>query len=75
MVPGNLKLIDRATRYITRLAELDYAAANALWFEIIEYLEPHMMADQAFSPVVGLAVVRAINHFTNEQAERFLQAT
>ena len=74
VVPSNLKLIDRATRYIVKLAGLDYAAANALLFEIIEYVEPRMKADQAYPPVVGMAVVRAKNHFTNGQAERFLQA-
>ena len=74
VVPSNLKLIDRATRYITKLTGLDYDAANALLFEIIEYVEPRMKADQAYPPVVGMAVVRVKNNFTNEQAERFLQA-
>jgi len=74
VVPSNLKLIDRATRYISRLADLSYEAANELLFEIIEYAEPRMKSDQAYPPVVGMAVVRAKNNFTNEQAERFLQA-
>jgi len=74
VVPSNLKLIDRATRYITKLTGLDYIAANALLFEIIEYVEPRMKADQAYPPVVGMAVVRAKNNFTNEQAESFLQS-
>ena len=74
VVPSNLKLIDRATRYITKLTGLDYDAANALLFEIIEYVEPRMKADQAYPPVVGMAVVRVKNNFTNEQAERFLQS-
>ncbi len=74
VVPSNLKLIDRATRYITKLTGLEYAAANALLFEIVEYVEPRMKADQAYPPVVGMAVVRVKNNFTNEQAERFLQA-
>ncbi|HEY4414382.1 MAG TPA: hypothetical protein VGO57_01725, partial [Verrucomicrobiae bacterium] len=38
VVPSNLKLIDRATRYITKLTDLKYEAANALLFEIIEYV-------------------------------------
>ena len=42
VVSSNLKLIDRATRYITKLTDLDYATANALLFEIIEYVEPRM---------------------------------
>jgi len=69
VVPSNLKLIDRATRYITKLTSLDYVAANALLFEIIEYVEPRMKADQAYPPVVGMAVLRAKERLTNEQAE------
>ena len=74
VVPSNLKLIDRATRYISKLTDLPYERANGLLFEIIEYVEPRMKADQAYPPVVGMAVVRAKNNFTNEQAERFLQS-
>jgi N-acetylmuramic acid 6-phosphate etherase len=73
VVPSNLKLIDRATRYITKLTSLNYEAANALLFEIIEYVEPRMKADQAYPPVVGLAVLRAKAQLTNEEAEERLQ--
>ena len=73
VVPSNLKLIDRATRYITKLTDLDYAAANALLFEIIEYIEPRMKTDQAYPPVVRMAVVRAKDNLTNEQAEERLK--
>jgi len=73
VVPSNLKLIDRATRYITKLTDLDYAAANALLFEIIEYIEPRMKADQAYPPVVRMAVVRAKENLTNEEAEERLK--
>ena len=69
VVPSNLKLIDRATRYITRLTDLNYEAANALLFEIIEYVEPRMKSDQSYPPVVGMAVLRARENLTNEQAE------
>jgi N-acetylmuramic acid 6-phosphate etherase len=69
VVPSNLKLIDRATRYITKLTGLDYESANGLLFEIIEYIEPRMKADQAYPPVVGMAVLRAREHLTNEEAE------
>ena len=72
VVPSNLKLIDRATRYITKLTDLDYEAANALLFEIIEYVEPRMKSDQAYPPVVGMAVLRAKENLTNEQAEKRL---
>jgi N-acetylmuramic acid 6-phosphate etherase len=75
VVPSNLKLIDRATRYITKLTDLNYEAANALLFEIIEHVEPRMKADQAYPPVVGMAVLRAKENLTNEQAEARLKFT
>ena len=74
VVPSNLKLIDRATRYITKLTNLNYEVANELLFEIIEYVEPRMKTDQAYPPVVGLAVLRARENLTNEQAEKKLNA-
>lgn len=74
VVPSNLKLIDRATRYISRLAKLDYVTANRLLFEVIEYVEPRMKADQAYPPVVGVSVLRAREGLTNEDAEKRLMA-
>lgn len=74
VVPGNLKLIDRATRYIVQLAGLSYEAANQLLFEVIEYVEPRMKLDQACPPVVGTAVLRAKYNLTNEEAEKRLLA-
>lgn len=74
VVPSNLKLIDRATRYITRLTDLNYEQANRLLFEVIEYVEPRMKADQAYPPVVGLAVLRTKHQLTNEEAEKRLLA-
>ncbi|MEI9959980.1 MAG: hypothetical protein WDM76_02270 [Limisphaerales bacterium] len=73
VVPSNLKLIDRATRYITKLTGLTYEAANALLFDIIEYVEPRMKTDQAYPPVVGMAVLRAKKNLTNEEAEAQLK--
>jgi N-acetylmuramic acid 6-phosphate etherase len=73
VVPSNLKLIDRATRYITKLTDLSYEQANALLFEIFEYVEPRMKADQAYPPVVGMAVMRVKKNLTNEQAELALK--
>jgi N-acetylmuramic acid 6-phosphate etherase len=73
VVPSNLKLIDRATRYISRLANLDYVAANRLLFEVIEFVEPRMKADQAYPPVVGVAVLRARHGLSNEEAEHTLR--
>jgi len=75
VVPSNLKLIDRATRYITRLTGLAYEPANQLLFEIIEYVEPRMKTDQAYPPVVGMAVLRAREGLSNEEAEQKLRET
>jgi len=72
VVPSNLKLIDRATRYIAQLTGLGYEAANSLLFEVIEYVEPRMKSDQAYPPVVGMAVLRAKHKLTNEDAEKQL---
>jgi N-acetylmuramic acid 6-phosphate etherase len=74
VVPSNLKLIDRATRYIARLTDLNYERANELLFEVIEYVEPRMKSDQAYPPVVGMAVLRAKHNLTNEAAETRLLA-
>jgi N-acetylmuramic acid 6-phosphate etherase len=74
VVPSNLKLIDRATRYITKLTDLNYTAANRLLFEIITYVEPRMKSDQAYPPVVRMAVLRAKEKLTNEQAEERIKA-
>jgi len=74
VVPSNLKLIDRATRYITRLTGLSYEAANELLFEVVEYVEPRMKSDQAYPPVVGMAVLRAREKLANEAAEARLLA-
>ena len=73
VVPSNLKLIDRATRYIVQLTGQNYEAANRLLFEVIEHVEPRMKSDRAYPPVVGMAVLRAKNNLTNEQAEEQLQ--
>ena len=74
VVPSNLKLIDRATRYIAQLTGLTYESANGLLFEVLEYVEPRMKSDQACPPVVGLAVLRAKYELTNEEAEQRLQS-
>ncbi len=72
VVASNLKLIDRATRYIQRLTGLDYKAANQLLFEVVEYVEPRMKADQAYPPVVGVSVMRVRHKLSNEEAEKRL---
>jgi N-acetylmuramic acid 6-phosphate etherase len=74
VVASNLKLIDRATRYIQKLTGLDYEAANRLLFEVIEFIEPRMKADQAYPPAVGVSVMRHRHGLSNEEAERRLMA-
>jgi N-acetylmuramic acid 6-phosphate etherase len=74
VVPSNLKLIDRATRYIQKLTGLDYVKANNLLYEVFEYVEPRMKADQAYPPVVGVSVMRHRHGLSNEEAERKLMA-
>jgi N-acetylmuramic acid 6-phosphate etherase len=74
VVASNLKLIDRATRYIQRLTNLDYQAANRLLFEVVEYVEPRMKADQTYPPVVGVSVMRARHGLSNEDAEKRILA-
>lgn len=69
VVASNLKLIDRATRYIQRLTGLEYKPANQLLFEVVEYVEPRMKTDQAYPPVVGLAVTRVRHKLDNAAAE------
>ena len=73
VVASNLKLIDRATRYIQKLTGLDYEASNRLLFEAMVYIEPRMKADQAYPPVVGLSVMRHRYNLTNEEAEQRLK--
>lgn len=74
VVPSNLKLIDRATRYIQKLTGLDYVAGNKLLFEVFEYVEPRMKADQAYPPVVGVSVMRHRHGLSNEEAEKRLMS-
>jgi N-acetylmuramic acid 6-phosphate etherase len=74
VVPTNLKLIDRATRYIAQLTGLAYEPANHLLFEVIEYVEPRLKSDKTYPPVVGVAVLRAKYDFSNEAAEKRLLA-
>ncbi len=73
VVPSNLKLIDRSTRYIQRLTNLSYEEANHLLFEVIEYVEPRMKGDQAYPPVVGVSVMRQRHKLSNEEAEKRLR--
>ncbi|MEI6667066.1 MAG: hypothetical protein WCP29_02840 [Acidobacteriota bacterium] len=58
VVPSNLKLIDRSTRYIRDLAGVSYETACLALFEVIEYIEPRRRAGQAYPAPVGVAVMR-----------------
>ncbi len=72
VVASNLKLIDRATRYIVRLTGLAYDDACRLLFSSIEYVTPRMLTDRPYPPVVGLSVMRARRSLEPEDAEREL---
>jgi len=72
VVASNLKLIDRATRYIQKLTGMPYIEACHLLFEVVEYVEPRMKADQVYPPVVGVSVMRRKYGLTNEEAEKKL---
>lgn len=76
VVPSNLKLIDRSTRYISQLAEVSYEDACRMLFEVIEYVSPRMQAGQAYPAPVGVSVMRLRYGLGNEEAEaRLLQET
>ena len=73
VVPSNLKLIDRATRYISNLSGLSYDDSCYLLFDVIEYVEPRMLNSKAYPPVVGVAVMRAKHGISNEEAEKRIE--
>jgi len=57
VVPSNLKLIDRSTRYIRDLAGVTYEEACYALFEVIAYVEPRRNAGKAYPAPVGLATM------------------
>ena len=57
VVPSNLKLIDRSTRYIRDLADVTYEQACYALFEVIAYVEPRRNAGKAYPAPVGLAAM------------------
>ncbi len=69
VVPSNLKLIDRSTRYIVDLAGVSYEQACHALFEVIEYVEPRRRAGQAYPAPVGVATMRLRHGITLEEAE------
>lgn len=69
VVPSNLKLIDRSTRYIRDLAGVSYDDACHALFEVIEYIEPRRRAGQVYPAPVGVATMRLRHHLSLEDAE------
>ena len=69
LVPRNLKLIDRSTRYIRDLAGVSYEKACHALFEVIEYVEPRRRAGQAYPAPVGVATMRLRHGLGLERAE------
>jgi len=69
VVPSNLKLIDRSTRYIVDLAGVSYEQACHALFEVIEYVEPRRRAGQAYPAPVGVATMRLRHGISLQEAE------
>ncbi len=72
LVPSNLKLIDRSTRYIRDLSGVPYDAACRTLFEVIEYVEPRRRAGKVYPSPVGVATMRLRHGLSLEDAERRL---
>jgi len=73
VMPSNLKLIDRCTRYIQSLTGLSYEDSCRALFESIEYVAPRMQAGQSHPPVVALSVMRVRDGCSFEEAESRLK--
>jgi N-acetylmuramic acid 6-phosphate etherase len=58
LVPSNLKLIDRSTRYIRDLAEVPYDDACRALFEVIHYVDARRQAGKAYPAPVGVATMQ-----------------
>ena len=69
VVPSNLKLIDRSTRYIRDLASVTYEEACLALFEVIEYVEPRRRAGRAYPAPVGVAAMRLRHGLSLPEAE------
>ncbi|MFB3854419.1 MAG: hypothetical protein ACE148_11420 [Vicinamibacterales bacterium] len=75
VVPSNLKLIDRSTRYISHLAGVPYSEACHALFEVIDYVEPRRRAGKAYPPPVAMATLRLRHGLGLEEAEARLATT
>jgi N-acetylmuramic acid 6-phosphate etherase len=72
VVPSNLKLIDRATRYIQHFTGLDYEEACLLLHRAIEYVAPRMQTGREYPSTVGLSVIVSRDQCSFEEAEERL---
>jgi N-acetylmuramic acid 6-phosphate etherase len=69
LVPSNLKLVDRSTRYIRDLAGTSYEDACHALFEVIEHVEPRRRAGKAYPAPVGVATMRLRHGLALPEAE------
>jgi hypothetical protein len=69
VVPSNLKLIDRSTRYIRDLTGVSYEKACHSLFEVIDSIEPRRAAGKAYPPPVGVADMCLRHGIGPEEAE------
>jgi N-acetylmuramic acid 6-phosphate etherase len=69
VVPSNLKLVDRSTRYVRDLAGVSYEDACRALFEVIEYVEPRRRAGKAYPAPVGVATMRLRHGLSLDEAE------
>jgi N-acetylmuramic acid 6-phosphate etherase len=73
LVPSNLKLVDRSTRYVRDLADVSYEDACRALFEVIEYVEPRRRAGKAYPAPVGVATMRLRHGLSLPEAEARLE--
>jgi len=73
LVPSNLKLIDRSTRYVRDMAGVSYEDACRALFEVIDYVEPRRRAGKAYPAPVGVAAMRLRHGLSLPEAEARLQ--
>lgn len=69
VVPSNLKLVDRSTRYVRDLAGVSYEDACRALFEVIDYVEPRRRAGKAYPAPVGVATMRLRHGLSLPEAE------
>ena len=69
LVPSNLKLVDRSTRYIRDLTGVSYDDACRALFEVIEYVDPRRRAGRAYPAPVGVATMRLRHGLSLAEAE------